>query len=164
MTRREGAGSKVRCACATSAAVAVALVVTACGGTSDQDQVRAALDRLQAAFAANDYDELCAVTTRATHRQADAIGHKYTLTDDDLPPGCRGAMLKFVRMAKGDKGHRTPAPPKAVAVALSGGRATATVRLGDHAVTRIPFVKVGGKWKADALYGGIPAALQKDKY
>lgn len=133
----------------------VSCIVGACGA-SDEDRIRDTFADLQDAFAARDYDELCTVTTAAAQRHVGQLGHE--------PPSgnCKREMRRFVGMARSEPVE--PARPRIVEVVMDGERATAVIVAGGTSRARVPFVKDGDDWKVDALYGGVPAAQQPDKF
>lgn len=135
----------------------LAIAAAGCGSSSsssDEDRINGVFGDLQDAMAARDYDGLCAATTTDAHHQAGQLGHKKEAT-------CQRDMRQLVAMVR--NAPVTVAPPKIVRLKIDGGRAIAVVVAG-RSRTRVPFAKEDGDWKVDALYGGIPAGKQPDKF
>lgn len=151
MTLRRGSSTLA----VVTALAAMAAGVAGCG-SSDEDQVRGVFADLQDAFVARDYDELCAVTTADAQNHIGQIGHE--------PPSgnCKLEMRRLVGMARANPVE--PAMPQIVRLSVDGDRATAIIATKTGSQTRVPFAKEDGDWKVDALYGGVPASEQADKY
>ncbi len=139
-------------------AIAVAIMLAGCGSEpSDEDQVRAVVADVRRAFEANDVAALCDITTKDAQRHVGYAGHQ-------PPEGCARDMRQFVAMVRKSTGGEGPAEPTVERVTIRGDRATAVVDAGEGALARLPLVREGGTWKLDALYGGMPAGRQEDKF
>jgi hypothetical protein len=143
----------------------------ACGGGDPtvEERARAAVEELQEAYRDRHLGDVCARLTRAAQLHVGDAAH-------DAPTTCGADMQALVRMieegrreAGSDRGLSTArvpprAPPEIDAVAVRGRNATAIVRQAHGAVARVPLTERGGEWRIDALYGGMPAAFQEDKF
>lgn len=147
--------------CARLAVVALALggvaVGAGCGGGDDSGRIRDVVVEVQRAFAENDYEAICAATTRAAQRHVGHAGH-------GSPATCRRGMRGFVEMVKENPVARGSGPPRVRSVNVDGDRGVAVVVLPNGAATRLPMAEEDGRWKLDAVYGGMPAGRQQDKY
>jgi len=122
----------------------------ACGGEDEGQQVRAALVDLRFAYFAGDYGAVCSRLSTAAKRQLADMGHN--------PAGtCPHDMAE--RMSSAAPSRRDRLPLEIVEVDVDGDRATVTAELGGSSPSKLPLVKVDGRWKADALFGasGPPA-------
>ena len=143
-------------------AVTAALVLFGAAGCgdgveSDEEQIRGVFAEVQEAFAARDYDALCSATTVAAQRHVGYAGH-------EPPETCRRDMRQLVTMVRENPAGPAGVRPRLVSVEVDGDRALAVMQVGAAAPTRLPFAKEDGDWKADAMYGGIPAGKQQDKF
>lgn len=138
------------------ALAAFALTPAACGEGSDEEQIRAAVDELQTAFAERDLEGACATMTAAAQEHIRGLGH------DKRPSCAAGLRLVYPSWRKGAKVRRGHVAAIA-SVTVRGSRATVTMLVASQARARVPFAREDGEWRIDALYGGIPAVRQEDK-
>ncbi len=143
---------------------AAALAGGACGGGSDQDQIRTAFSTFQDAFAKGEYEDACAVTTRDAQRH---VGYAFRVparyAPNAPPENCPLDMRKLARLMKRNEGAHGTALPRIVRVAVEGDRATAVIALAGS-TSPLAFARDGDDWKIDAVYGAVPAGEQRDKF
>lgn len=143
-------------------ALLAALLLASCGGTSDgdSDRIEAAVREVQQAFADGNSARVCRLLSKAARKHVTAMGH-------DLPgreQPCYIDLYMFSDGVTGTAGWRKRTAREVRDIEVGDGRATATVEFEDGQTASLPLVKEEGKWKVDALYGGIPAERQKDSY
>lgn len=144
--------------------LATACLLSACGDSgSDQsaerDQIEAVVRSLQGAVATNDGDRVCQTLSKAARIHVRGMGH-----DPGTSPPCYFDVYMFIDGVRRAPGWRERLRREVTDIAIDGDRATAKVDFGDGQSASLPFAKEEGQWKVDALWGGIPAAQQKDRY
>ena len=92
-----------------------------------------------------------------------AIGHLGSL-GHGASRGCVRDLAAFSKAVDYSGGGREATRPRVRSVSVDGDRAMATVAVVDGPSGEVPLAKEDGEWKVDALYGGIPAAEQRDKF
>jgi hypothetical protein len=145
-------------ALATGAIAATAMLgaVGCGGGQSDEDQIRATIERLQQARADNDTQLACENITRRAHILIGVMGH-------DSPATCDVELDKVFRWMRGDP--TKPAPrqplPELLDARIEGDRATATVAAPGNPSIEASFVRDDGKWLLDSVFGTEVASFQR---
>jgi ketosteroid isomerase-like protein len=135
--------------------------LAACGGSdkgsAEQDEIATAVQDLQRAFAAENADRVCALLSTDARKQIEAMGH-----------GSGGqryfdlfTLYEGIQKARDWREH---VGREVSDVVVTGDRATATVEFGDGQTAKLPLVHERGRWRVDALYGGVPASEQEDNY
>lgn len=140
--------------CLAVALWAVVASVVACGG-NDEAAIRSAFEKLQAGFQTRDAAALCAVTTSAAQRHVGFAGHQ-------RPETCERDMNGLLARVLSSPLVRPR--PTIGRIEVDGDHASALISYGAGPPTRIPFAKDDGDWKADAMYGGVSATAQRDKF
>lgn len=148
-----GAGQRCR---RTAVAVAAAAMVVAGCGQSDEQGVTDALADVQAAFAADDLLRMCRRMTPAARRHVGSIGHSSV--------DCPSKLAGVVHALRAEFQLRPVALPVIRRVVVDGDRAIATVESAAGALTAMPFSKIDGRWRLDALYGGLPGERQPGRF
>jgi hypothetical protein len=107
---------------------------------------RAAIDRLQQAFADNDYRGLCSGMTSAAAHQAGEAGHGRGTT-------CERDVRRLLGMIRKGGGWRHPGAPRVTAVDEDGSKAVVTVALDQHWKARVPMTRQAGRWRLSGMFG-----------
>lgn len=148
-------------------AVAAVTGATACG-ESDEEQareIRAAVERVQRAFATGDLRGVCDGLTEAGRRHIGAMGHDYGANEREAKPSpCLPDLRMLYDGIRKSKDWRAQTSRRIGDIRIDGDRATATVAYGGGASGDLPLEKEDGEWKVNGLYGGIPAERQEDHY
>lgn len=140
--------------------VAVCLLASCAGsesGSDGREEIRAAVTKLQRAFAAEDTERVCALLSRAGRRHVAAMGH-----GSEGP--CHFDLYMFIEGVQKSRTWRDRTMRAVTDIDIDGDRATAKVQFEDGQTATVPLVDERGEWRVDALYGGIPAAQQEDNY
>jgi hypothetical protein len=116
--------------------------------------VAEAIDRLQRAFLADDYDGLCAGMTREASRHAGQAAHGEVTT-------CGRDVRRLLALIRKGGGWRHAGAPRVVDVEADGSHATATVALDRHWQARIPLTRAGGRWQLSGFFGAPPRRAQQ---
>lgn len=153
-----------RCArlCALVALLAAGCFIASCGASDadeDRDQIEAAVRDVQQAFAAGDTGRVCRLLSKSARKHVEAMGHDLVRTQP-----CYIDLYMFSDGVTGDRGWRKRTARPVRDIEIGNGRATAKIDFGDGQTANLPLVEEEGKWKVDALYGGIPAERQRDNY
>jgi hypothetical protein len=149
-----------------AALLVLAVSIAGCGGggggTEDERAVEAALKRTQQAFADGDLKSVCASLTAAGRAQIGQLGHDIL---GDVPPQPCEPDLKLIAagIEKGS-GSEAATARRVTDIEIDGDSATATVDFGGGASGAVPLADELGRWKVDALYGGLPAAQREDAF
>lgn len=142
---------------ALATALALALVATACGsdddgnGASEEQQARATVERLYAAIADGDAEQVCAQLNESAQRQLEAggLGGK--------GGSCVESFQKFLDEAEKAGGLDLTLKAKVRSVKVTGDSAVAKVSFGGRGPKgEIPLEKVDGEWKLEAA-GATPS-------
>lgn len=149
-----------------AAACAVACLLVACGGgdggeTADREQIETAVRELQRAFAAEDVDRVCALLSAAAREHVKGMGHDLGGTP---PAPCYFDLYTFIEGVQKSRTWRERTAREVGDIVVDGDTAKATVRFEDGQTASLPLVREDGKWRVDALYGGMPAGRQEDHY
>ncbi|MEX1141484.1 MAG: hypothetical protein WD993_08595 [Thermoleophilaceae bacterium] len=148
----------VRRASTLTVLAAVACIAAGCGG-SDEDRIRDVADGVQAALAEGDVDGVCSRLTTPARAQVASVAH-----GGGPAKTCATELVPIVRaMRREARAHPLP-PPRVVRVSVDGDRAVAELRITRGIATKVPFAVEDGEWRADAVWGRVPAARQEDKY
>jgi hypothetical protein len=134
-----------------------AMALGGCGGdggdgTTEEDRVVTAVERMQRALAQGRAGEVCAAMTDEAKRQIGTIGH------DKQPISCDfdlRVMLKSNEQTAGDgKDLQSSRKPRVleVRVAPGGGTATTVLTLGGDPF-QMRLAKEDGTWKLDDFFG-----------
>lgn len=143
----------------TALAVVAACLTVGCDQRSDEERIRDVVTAAQAALEAGDVDEVCSLLTAPARAHVASVAH-----GSDPSKTCATELVPIARaMRREARAHPIP-PPRVIAVSVDGDRAVARVRIAHGIATRVPFAIEDGEWRADALYGDLPAARQEDKY
>jgi hypothetical protein len=139
-------------------AILATLGLAACGDTPDDDRplglsISAAVNDLQDAFASEDIEDICTLMTRSAHRQAGNLAHSD-------PTTCLRDVEKVIETIDKNGGWDGSEAPRVEAVTGSGTRRTVTVAADNGWRTRVPFEKVGRRWKLDGFLGTSPRLLK----
>lgn len=108
--------------------------------------VTAAIERLQRAFVANDYEGVCTGITRAAARQAGEAGH-------GDPTTCERDLRRLFEMIRDGGGMRHAGKPRVIDVEVDGGEAVATVALDRRWQARVPLTREAGRWRLSGMFG-----------
>jgi len=127
-----------------AASIVVVLVLAACGGSSDEDQVRGTVDDLYGAFADKDPGQICDQLAR-DQREAVAKGG-----GAHGPATCEEVMGVALNCVGRGKGLEDADSATVTKVELDGDEATATVELQGRS-SRLGLRKEGGEWKVSDL-------------
>lgn len=137
--------------------VAMAADGTACGGESDEDEIRSLVADTQRAFDAGELRTVCDSLTAAAQQHIVSMGH-----------GQEGHCIYDLRLLyqsiKDNRPGGKAVQRQVSRIAIDGDRATATVTYRGTPPTEVPLVKEGDSWKIDALFGGLPAGRQKNTF
>lgn len=159
--RRSGTWARL----ATVAGImATGVAISACGGSgsdADEEQIRAAIERTQKAFAAGDLRAVCASLTKDGQRQIGQLGHDIIGAP---PEPCAPELALIADAIKQNGGLARALRPKVIDIEVDGDKATATVRFDRRGQGAVPLAKERDEWKVDALYGGLPADRREDTY
>jgi hypothetical protein len=136
-----------------------AMALSACGGASDDEQIKSAAANLQAAFADGDLKRVCDLMTANAQRHVKGLGHK-----SPEPVTCAGQLRMIAGGLRKQRRRVGGRDPRIAAVAVDGSRAVATIQPAGGPATDVPFAREGDEWKVDALYGGMPAGRQEDRF
>jgi hypothetical protein len=145
--------------------VAFALIViagTSCGDSeTEQDRIRAAIERVQGDMAAGRVKAVCSAMTTRPQRQIGSVGH------GRKPTTCERDLRELVQstdtyLGSPTVGLRRARKPNVLAVDIQpGGRkASATVTLGVDRFD-IALAKEDGDWKLDDFFGASAPAPQE---
>jgi hypothetical protein len=116
---------------------AVALFAAGCGGSSDQDQAKSAVEDYLAAVTKGDGDKACSLITDQTKKNIERGGRKCGETISALNKGPGRSVLQAFKDAKVEN------------VKVKGDRATADIKV--KTLTQPTNLrKEGGKWKLDS--------------
>jgi hypothetical protein len=151
------AGGGMATAVAVVLVAVVSLPLTGCGQKSDEEQIRDVAGELQSALEDGRLADACSLLTPDARTQVIGIGHG----TDGTCPGDLRTVVEGIREAKGGNGGGAPA---VASVTVRRDRATATLDMGDGTRLRVPLARRGEQWRVDALYGGIPAGRQEDRF
>jgi hypothetical protein len=137
--------------------VAMATGGTACGGESDEDEIRALVADTQRAFDAGELRIVCDSLTAAAKHHIVSMGH-----------GEEGRCIYDLRLLhqsiKANRAGGKAVQRQVTRIAIDGDRATATVTYRNTPPAEVPLLKEGDSWKIDALFGGLPAGRQQDRF
>jgi hypothetical protein len=132
-----------------ASACAAALALSACGGPSDEEQVRQAVQRFGQAVAAKDYSRVCSdLLAKSLVRKLDSVG---------LPCG--------LALAKGLEGVQRPSlqvvqvKVRSDTLALAQVRTTAANQ--PPSIDTMRVVKEGDEWRVASLSGPQPPAPRR---
>jgi hypothetical protein len=163
----------VRCA-VVAAALSIAIGVSACGDDQDgpdsvlhptpavgeglppeiQHPVTTAINRIQSAFARQDYASLCEWVTPPAARAAGEAAHGTATT-------CKRDMDELLELIRYDGGWHHAGQPRVVDVAVDGTHATATIALDRHWRARVSLARHDGRWKLNGFFGAPAAEARK---
>jgi hypothetical protein len=154
---------------ASCAALAAAVAVAGCGdGSAGRDEPRsrseplspavrtsptAAAGELYDAFASKDFTRICALLTESAKKQAGRMGH-------GTPTRCMKDVPRALNMIEAGGGWKGSRRPRVIDADGRGGRRIVTLASEDGWRARIPFEKVGGRWRLDGFFGTTPAELR----
>jgi hypothetical protein len=140
--------------------VAAALLASCSGSekvSGGPQEIEAAVRDLQRAFAAEDTDRVCGLLSTAARRHVEAMGH-----GSEGP--CYFDLYMLIEGVQKSPSWRQRVAREVSDIHIEDDRATATVQFEDGQTASLPFVYERDQWRVDALFGGIPAAQQKDHY
>ena len=130
-----------------AALVASVLVLSGCGGDSDEDEIRSTLETYVEAFVAGDGKRACELMTEET--RAEFVNKVSVLSRT----GDCGRSVRVVRTLAGDATAKALQGAKIEDVKVDGDSATATlVASGNRAPSKL--AKVDGEWRIS----GVPNA------
>lgn len=160
---RGSGGRRARRMTLVGGACIAACLLASCGGSegksADQKkQIEVAVRDLQRAFAAEDAERFCALLSRAARKHVESMGHGKT------GPPCYFDVYMFIEGVWKSPRWRQQIMREVSDVVVDGDRAKATVEFGDGQTASLPLVHERGRWRVDALYGGMPAARHEDHY
>jgi hypothetical protein len=136
----------------------------ACGGgagSDAEDEIETAVRDVQRAFAAGNTDRVCALISAAARKHIRAMGHD---VNPQASEPCYFDLYMFIEGVEKSPTWRERTAREIGDIEVEGDRATATVRFEDGQTASLPLVHEEGRWRVDALYGGIPAGRQRDSY
>ena len=156
------AGRSVRLGALLAALCLLAGGVASCGGdgdgaSGDEQEIETAVRDLQRAFAAENAERVCALLSTAARKHVEGMGH-------GTEGPCYFDLFMFVEGVQKTPGWRDETTREIGDVVVDGKRATATVEFEDGQTANLPLVHERGRWRVDALWGGIPAGQQEDRY
>lgn len=120
---------------------------------TDQGQIRALIDRVQAAFKTGDGDVVCDSLATPGHKDLADYADTMSLPGSSSCPEIVAAIAKQNRAANLDQ-----PPVKVVAVRINGSKATALMKVGGSEPLRQSYDKIDGQWKVRTF--GIGAAVK----
>lgn len=148
-------------------ATMLALGLSACGGSEDEvtdstapvvgqgiprqvdHPVADAIDGLQRAFLAGDYEAICAASTATAARHAGIAGH------GEVTQCVRDVRRLFVMVQKID-GWRHIGMPRVIDVEVDDADAVATVALDRRWQAQVPMSRENGRWMLSGMFGTPP--------
>lgn len=121
--------------------VALALALTACGGSSDEDDVRSAAENFASAFTDENWSEVCGLMTKGSKAQLEGAGEVL-----QVKGGCEDVWKKVAnRVPKSAKQQLENLEIDTVKVSGNKATVTTTSSKGEPAQLR----KEDGEWKFD---------------
>jgi len=148
-----------------AAALAAAVLLASCGGSDDESaqhqEIETTVRNLQRAFVAENVDRVCRLLSADARKHVEGIGHDL----GGQPSGpCYFDLYTFIEGVQKSPAWRKRTARQITDIVVAGNAAKATVQFEDGQTASLPLVREDGKWKVDALYGGMPAARQEDHY
>lgn len=107
------------------------------------------IDRLQRAFADEDYEGFCAWVTPSAARFAGEAAHGDATT-------CERDVRRLFNLIRKGGGWRHVGAPRVVDVKVDGPTATATVALDRRWQAPIALARSDGRWRLNGLFGAAP--------
>jgi hypothetical protein len=139
-------------------------MLAACGGEgagSDVEEIRTTVRELQRAFVADDSDRVCQLLSADARKHIRSMGHD---VNPAASPPCYLDLYMFSEGVRKSPTWRSRATRSIERIRVEDDRATAAIRFEDGRTAMLPLAREDGRWRIDALFGGIPAGRQKDHY
>jgi hypothetical protein len=137
--------------------VTCSVLLGSCGGTADEQDIRGIAKQAQQAFEDRRLANVCELLTPTARRQVIGIGH-------GTIGACRIDLHTVMEGVRAARHGGVDGAPQIRGVAIDGDHAWVTMTLGGSRPLRVPFARHDGEWRIDALYGGVPAAQQEDRF